>query len=129
MVRLACVALLISTGSAAAACLPYEPAKVTLTGTVHRVKAFGPPGFGENPRTDAREDYDSLHLDQPICTIGSAGGDDPHAGVRELQLVFLGSHAAVPLGRPLAISGSLFGQETGHHHTEVLITVDRMTPR
>ena len=129
MTRFACVALMVLTGSASAACLPYEPAKVTLTGAVHRVKAFGAPGFGENPRTDAREDYDSLRLDQPICTIGAAGGDDPHSGVKEMQLVFLGSHAAVPLGRPVAISGSLFAQQTGHHHTEVLITVDRMSPR
>jgi len=46
--------------------LEYEPAVVELEGKL-RVKTFyGPPNFGENPKTDLKERCWILSLDKPI---------------------------------------------------------------
>jgi len=132
--RVAAVVFVIgfSTGhdapKAAESCLSYCPTAVSLPGTVRIAKAYGPPGYGEDPKHDAKEDYPQLVLDKPVCVTGNLD-DDPEAegeqDVRNIQLVFPArpfDHAL--LGKPVMATGKLFHQVTGHHHTRILMTVD-----
>jgi hypothetical protein len=112
-VILAMFCLTAASPALAAPCLHYEPAVVTLSGTIEKHVAFGPPGFGETPKIDAREDYTGLRLDRPLCTIPS-GEDQPGETIRMLQMVFLrpkagasdrlsgdcAGYAGAPLHRP-----------------------------
>ena len=116
--------------TAANKCEKYEPAVVTLKGVVNIVQAYGPPNFGEDPAHDAKEPFNKLTVERPICV--DQGKDDLEPGVSEaaeFQLV-LGIGQSSPqsfpsrfLGKPVTISGKLFHSITGHHHTEVLIDV------
>lgn len=117
----ATVATLTPTGG----CLAYEPSVVSLTGTVRRVPAFGPPNYGESPKTDSREDYAALHLDTPICTRAPPGNvmNGSQDGLRDLQLVFTDGAPAALVGAKVTVTGTLFSAQTGHHHTKVLLTV------
>ncbi len=117
-------------GPAAAGCLSYEPAVVTLSGTVSIQKAYGPPGFGEDPAHDAREDFPLLTLDHPVCV--NANPADPttenEASVVGLQLVYdLGARFDRRILRQhVNVTGKLMHQMTGHHHTKVLLQVENV---
>jgi hypothetical protein len=98
-------------------CLKYEPARVTLNGTL--VSHQGLRGFW------------AVKPDYPICTI--KGPSDPaaiaHSGVAEVQLILMGGQADFDryrplLGRKVSVSGKLTPQVTAYHQTEVLIIVD-----
>ena len=114
------------------ACLEYEPAVVTLTGTITRHMEYGPPGYGEDPAHDAKEVYWYLELNNPICVNGKDEDSPDMQGekdVRKLQIVY-------PMGYPkgggwighrASITGTLFHAISGHHHTNVLITAHRTT--
>jgi hypothetical protein len=129
---LTAVAFLLLTAEVAQAqsplCLPYEPETVVLTGTVQRVLAYGPPNYGRTPDRDAKEIFYSLQLTAPICV---SGGDDPdqpaEPAIRQVQIAFIN----LPFDRTIArhrvrIIGTLFHAMTGHHHTKVLISPDRI---
>jgi hypothetical protein len=117
--------LLLAEGAAAEDCLPYEPAVVQITGTLHKVKAYGPPNYGENPATDSREDYIALKLDQPACTLPSGNNIDlPEVGIKEVQLVFMGKVRTAPVGQHGTVTGKLMHAIIAHHHTTVLIMVE-----
>ena len=62
---------LISTASTEAQRrqLHYEPEKVTLTGRIVSRTFYGPPNYGENPKTDSREAQYILLLVTPIDVI------------------------------------------------------------
>ena len=47
----------VSSVVSARECLDYEPAMISIEGSVSLKAAYGPPGFGEDPKHDAREDY------------------------------------------------------------------------
>ena len=126
MLRLLAIAagMLPSLALGAPTCLLYGPAVVTLHGTVQHVKAYGPPGFGETPKLDAREDFDGLMVDQPVCTIADArGAQDAEANIPLLQMLFYQGHPALRPGQRITVTGTLFHADTGHHHTSVLIEV------
>jgi hypothetical protein len=109
-------------------CLEYEPAVVTLSGTISRHMHYGPPNYGEDPEHDEKGFYWYLDLDRPICVNGK-NEDSPdmegESDVRHVQIVY-GVYADYPpgrgwIGRHVSITGSLFHADTVHHHTEVLI--------
>lgn len=56
-------------------CFSYGDDSVVLTGKVIRKAFFGPPGYGENPKTDRRETQGILLLAEPICVEASADED------------------------------------------------------
>ena len=111
--------------------LKYEPATVTLAGTVSMGEAFGPPGYGENPRSDRKERYFLLTLDTPISVQGSphdAANAKSETGIAAVQMVF---SDACPFKRRwrnkhVWVSGRLFHAITGHHRTPVLLQVTRV---
>jgi hypothetical protein len=115
-----------AAGTSRAECLTYA-GPVALSGRLARVQAFGPPGFGENPKIDAREPYWRLVLRRRACV---AGGADPiteaaEPSVGRVQLVWPSkAPASLRSGAPLAVTGRLFHAHTGHHHETLLLTVD-----
>lgn len=119
--------LLDPTGPAMAAdCLPYEPAVVTITGNTEAEFGYGPPGFGEDPAQDAKEQYVLLTLDHPICVSGGESGsmDEDVSRIQSIQLVF-GIHQHYDpqlLGQRVSVSGQLFHRISGGH-TDVMIEV------
>ena len=115
---------LVVESAAAADCLQYEPATVTLQGTISPLRSgFGPPGYGEDPAHDSKEYWYVIVLDKPIC-VGASLYDDPESNVTEMQILYmdgLSSHGNW-VGKHVAMTGTLFHAFTGHHRTKVLIT-------
>jgi len=111
----------------AADCLRYEPAPVSLTGTIAMKEAYGPPGYGEDPAHDAKEQYPVLILASPICVAGYPDDDmnsKNEVDQTAVQMVFIGSRLAPQLiGQKVTVSGNLFHRSSGHHHTNVLIKI------
>ena len=112
--------------------LPYEPALVELTGVLERRDYAGPPNYESIEQGDAKETTWLLRLDRQACTEDS--GDSSHdgrVGLLLLQLVFDPAAHAYDKYRPLmgkhiVARGSLFTAQTGHHHTDVLLTVSEL---
>ena len=134
---LAAISLIFLTSSAASAaeCLQYEPTMVTIHGRVSLKPAYGAPGFGEDPKHDAREDYLALTLDTPICMAATAKpqtADVAETGITTMQLVFDNAEAFRKakrwVGKQVSVTGSLYHCFTGHHHTTVLLTLKDIGP-
>lgn len=106
----------------AAPCVPYEPAVVTLSGTLVVQQAYGAPNYGGTPAQDTVERYYALQLDRPICVDTGHDTDVPEADVRVLQLV-MGMLPSAPAGAHASVTGTLFHGISGHHHTPVLLSV------
>jgi len=54
--------------------LSYEPAVVELKGKLIVERKYGPPNFGENPRTDAKVRVPVLLLIKPVRVRGKPAG-------------------------------------------------------
>ena len=112
-------------------CLNYEPQKVQLEGVLYK-KAFpGPPNYQDIKKGDEEEIYWLIKTTEPFCVNKSSyvEGDELH-GLSEVQLVvdglnFYNSNRQL-LGKKVILTGTLFPQITGHHKTEVLITVETL---
>jgi hypothetical protein len=125
--------LLLSWQRAGAACLKYEPASVTLSGTIATRTAFGPPNYGEDPKHDSRERYLVLALDTPICVDADPKSNlnyESAADVAAVQMVYFEKYPFRKgwLNKHVTVTGTLFAAETGHHHTPVLIQVTETHP-
>lgn len=106
---------------------------VTLTGKITTRLEYGAPGFGEDPKTDEKENIFLLVLDKPVDvhvdkTRPSDTDTDDFDGVKEMQVVFSGKKSLVRkvlskkiTGKRVKMTGTLFQAHTGHHHTNVLI--------
>ncbi len=107
---------------------------VTLTGRVTTRLEYGAPGFGEDPKTDAKENIFLFVLKRPVDVHAdkerpSDTDTDDFNGVKEMQLVFMKIDKKLfrkMVGRKVKVTGSLFQAENGHHHTDVLIEVDKL---
>jgi Domain of unknown function (DUF4431) len=107
--------------------LSYEPAVVELKGTLSVKLYYGPPNYGENPDTDAKEALPILILSKPVNVRGNT---DPKAGsdkqsvedVQQIELVLTMPHKEL-IGKTVIVEGTLFHAFTAHHHTKVLMDV------
>lgn len=110
-------------------CLEYETVPVTLTGTLYSKVFAGPPNYESIRRGDRKETAIILKLDTLICTVGSdpLGFDVPYSNIRDMQLVIYDDKqwktVHQQMGKRIAVTGTLFGAHTGHHRTQVLISV------
>ncbi len=110
-------------------CLDYEPQKVKLEGLLYKKSFPGPPNYQDIKKGDEEEIYWLIKTAKPFCVNKSSyvEGDERH-GLSEVQLVVDGLNFYNPnrrlLGNKVILSGTLFPQITGHHKTEVLITVE-----
>jgi hypothetical protein len=100
--------------TAAAECLLYER-DVTLAGVVN-YRALASP----------QESAAILEVESPVC-VRSRQQDDlvnvPRDNIRLIQLVLLPSIARPLPGSKIAVTGTLFGAQTEHHRTRVLLYV------
>lgn len=114
------------------ACLPYEPATVSITGRLERRMFYGPPNYGENPETDEQQTHFYVVPDTPICTRpGTDLVNDPKRDVELVQMVLDSAgyaNAGPHLDSRVHATGTLFGQYTGHHHAPLLLMVDSIVP-
>lgn len=114
-------------------CLSYEPAVVEVSGKILRKTLPGPPNYESVKRGDRPETGWYLHLTKPICVDGKEGDEfnQPAKGVTDLQLVFVKQDKPYQqyrkfLNQNVVIKGTLFGAQTGHHHTPVLLEVEEI---
>jgi hypothetical protein len=108
----------------AATCVAYGVHSVT--GTIHRVMFYGPPNFGEDPRTDEKGFYPVLKLDRalPMCADDPSGFANGPVTSREMQMIFFKpAFNKAWYGKHVEVVGELFAAETASHHTPVMLTV------
>ena len=101
---------------------------VTLTGLLVSRTYYGPPNYGENPKTDGKESQYILIFDSPVDVVGDQNDilRKTERGVRKVTLVvddFKAHPVKSMLGSRVEVHGTLFHAHTGHHHTKVLIDV------
>ncbi|MEA1652051.1 hypothetical protein UAJ10_23930 [Nitrospirillum sp. BR 11164] len=103
-------------------CQPYQPEPVTLTGEITLRH-----GTRNGARGVTNEDYYVLTLPQMICVAGgTAETDEDVESIDTLQLK-LPTGAKPPLGRRVAVTGTLF-HRLADGHTDVLLTYDSARP-
>jgi len=107
----------LPSAGAAPVTLHYGTPKTTLTGHLHSSWQYGPPGFGETPKTDPKVSFVYITLDQPIEVSPNAGvgSDDPDAdtekNVRKVRLwCFERPSCKLLLHTPTTCSVTLVGQ-------------------
>ena len=119
----------LSQSTTQSQCLSYEPAVVTLSGTLVRKTFPGPPNYDSVKKGDRPETGWFLDLPKSECVNESKTEPDlnpKQSGIHEIQLVLQPEqfqHHKGMVGRKVLATGTLFGAHTGHHHTPVLLTV------
>lgn len=134
--RLLAVSILISSKSIAAAAsrqvVHYEPAIVSLVGTLETQTFAGPPNYESIVKGDKIEAGWYLRLDKPIDVIdkaeGDGGSEESERNVRVVQVVVNNDKIWKELrdGRRCKLRGVLFHRVTGHHHARVLIRAEEL---
>jgi uncharacterized protein DUF4431 len=105
----------------------FEPAVVNLTGKLVKKEFFGPPGYGEDPKTDSKEHAAILLLTQPIRVVAEKNDqfNETRENVKEVQLINVKRITLSPyIQKTVKVTGKLSSAITGHHHTDVLIEID-----
>ena len=127
IITIACVlGLGLDASSAPARCLSYEPARVTLEGTIRSRTLPGPPNYVSIARGDHPEVIFVLVLDAPICVSGnpsSRTNSKSHARVTEVQLVDSEANPRRFLEKRVRVSGSFFGAQSRHHRTPIVLNI------
>ncbi len=101
----------------------YEPAISIITGTLTKENFWCPPTFGEDTLSDKKEICPILLIDNPI-TIKADSSDvvnETKTNVSKIQLL-TNLNLENYFYKKLLVKGKLFCAQTGHHHTEVLIS-------
>lgn len=123
------ISLLAFQPACAADTYKFEPAVVTLAGKLVEKEFFGPPGYGENPKTDSKEHAAILLLANPIKVVAEKDDqfNETRDNIKEVQLINV---KRIPLSKffqnKVKITGKLSSAITGHHHTAVLIEIDEI---
>ena len=123
----------IGPQSVAQTCVKYEPDKISLTGIIKQHTFAGAPNYESVAKGDQPERVWVLHLARPIC-VTARGDREEENNVSDVQLVFTDAEKDYRryrsfLNRRVIADGTLFHAQTGHHHTRVLLTVDRIHKR
>lgn len=119
--------LLVVQSVYAADTFKFEPAVVNLTGKLVKKEFFGPPGYGEDPKTDSKEHAAILLLTDPISVVAETGDqfNETRDNVKEVQLINVKRIALSKFfQKKVKVTGKLSSAITGHHHTDVLIEID-----
>ncbi len=114
--------------------LKYEPEIVELQGTLELRTYPGPPNYESIQQGDKPEQCYYLKLFQPIDVkpapnLESLINDVIEKNVNLIQLsiekdaLFLRLRN-VGMNKKIKLKGTLFHRHTGHHHTEILMSVD-----
>jgi hypothetical protein len=115
----------------------YQPEKVTLSGKLFLKTFPGPPNYESIKKGDRPETGWYLKLDKKIDVLlkknlPAMGNDEDERNIDHLQLAisyerkeFKGFEKKFPVGSRVKMSGTLFRMITGHHHTRVLLDLEK----
>jgi len=99
-------------------------------GTIQKVKYYGPPGFGENPKVDKLLTAYILKLDEPIKVVksnNSLNEFDSTTIATEIQLVAFDFLKQLDIAeqkhKKVELEGEFFSAHTGHHIRKLLMDV------
>lgn len=113
-------------------CLNYEPDVIQLEGELYKKSFPGPPNYEDIRKGDEEEIYWLIKTVKPFCVKKGSyvEGDELH-GLSEVQLVMSSKLDIYKtkrslLNKKIKVQGTLFPQHTGHHKTEVLLTVESL---
>lgn len=107
----------------------YNKEKVNLSGLLTEKLFYGAPGYGQDPDQDEKEYCAILVLNEPIKVVasGESSFEQTYENVKELQLA---NEKKIPLkyylNQKVRASGSLMAAHTGHHHTDVLLVLEKI---
>lgn len=116
----------------------YEPAVVELTGKLDLQTFPGPPNYESIRNGDEIERHFYLRLDAPVDVLPrgehpTIDNPEPERNVRVMQLVVgyseneLFKHLRkIGEGGRVRILGTLFHRFTGHHHSRILLKVQKL---
>ena len=116
--------------------LRYEPTEVKVSGTIARQVFPGPPNYEDITNGDEPEPCWILNLKQPVDVAASQPPDIIDRAQKNVRVMHLAFHILNAksyddfrglLGKPVVVTGQLFGAHTGHHHTDVLLNVRDIT--
>jgi hypothetical protein len=108
--------------------LSYEPAVVELEGQLIVESKYGPPNYGENPRTDSKVRIRVLVVSKPVNVRGNpqdALNKESLEGIRRIQLNLFNLKTPYKqlIGKRVVVSGTLSHAITGHDYTKVVMDV------
>lgn len=117
----------INTAFASGACVRYGE-KVKLSGYVEIRTFYGPPNFGENPKTDSRLVQNILFLDEPICSKDDKDHQDEKNEI-EVTLRTDGSSDFLDAlaGKHATVIGKLEHSEVGNDNTNLILSSVKMS--
>ncbi len=114
-------------------CLKYGPEKVKLEGQLYEKSFPGPPNYRDVKEGDKEEIYWLIKTTNDFCVDDTK--DDwtgKLVNQSDVQLILLSSvfdfytTKKSFLGQKVIVKGTLFPQMSGHHRTQVLITVESL---
>lgn len=107
-------------------CLPLSPVHLTLRGRVRREVHLGPPGYGENPKTDDRDTIYVLALSDSVRVCGDVevSRDIKPIAVTTVQLLSPPHAIVSTVGMDVSVCGRLGRAVLGWHFLPVHIRVD-----
>ena len=105
----------------------YEPNVYSFIGTLNHVMFYGPPSFGEDTANDVKEWVYILELDKAISILADSGSNfnDAKFNIQELQIL-TDTDLKQQIHQKVTLIGTLFGAQTAHHHTEVLLDARKL---
>lgn len=114
--------------------LSYEPHTVELDGRLVIQAKYGPPNYGEQPKTDEKVRIPVLVLQNPVNVLPSEENSYNSQAVyrtTQIQLAFIESGITYKnlIGKNVVVTGSLFHAHTGHHYTDVVLKVSSIERR
>lgn len=128
------VAVLYPAPTQAQRWLSYEPQTVELDGRLVIQAKYGPPNYGEQPKTDEKVRIPVLVLQNPVNVLPSEENSYNSQAVyrtRQIQLAFIETRIDYKnlIGKNVVVTGSLFHAHTGHHYTDVVLSVSSIERR
>jgi hypothetical protein len=114
-------------------CLSYEPAQVTLNGTIVEKIFPGPPEFESIEKGDRPDTHWILKLSEPVCVNGDPKDEinsETETNIKAIQLIVQEDDNQYKhlLSRKVVVTGTLFHAHTGYHRTRVLMEVISLRP-
>ena len=104
----------------------FTPDTVVLSGVLIEKMFYGPPGYGEHPKTDSKEYPFILKLSSPISVVAHPNDsiNQTRINVKEIQTInFVHIKLIDFLGKRIKVIGTLSSALIGHDHTDVLIKI------
>ena len=114
-------------------CLNYELQKVQLEGILYQKSFPGPPNYEDIKKGDKEEVYWLIKTTKKFCVNDTKDNWTVKlVNQSEVQLIIMDpvfdlyETKKSLLGKKVMVKGTLFPQMSGHHKTEVLITVESL---